>query len=506
MVAAAPELRPQEKQEQFLSCLADIAIYGGSAGSGKTYALLLEPLYHTNNPGFNAVIFRRTLAEVKKTGGMLDESMKLYPHLGAALNLTELSWRFPLGSKISFGHLEHEKDVLSWHGAQIATIGFDELPTFSENQFFYLLSRNRSTCGVKPYVRASCNPDADSWVAKFLAWWIDQDTGYPIPERAGRVRWFVRDGDRIVWGATAADLRRDFPGSQPKSVAFFPAKLSDNQALMKADPGYLANLLAMPLVERERLLGGNWKVRHAAGKVFNRAWLPIVETAPLGGVECRFWDWAASEKKVAVNDPDYTAGVRIKRAMNGVFYVTDCRAFRLGPAEVEPQAMAVIRADVEEARRERTTYRAAWEVEGGSAAIRESRRLVSALAGIDCVGEGTHGLGDKVAKSKGLAAQAEGGNVRLVKGAWNEDFLTQLHAFPDAAHDDMVDAAGGAFRQLVKMTGGVPQVIASGGVPSTRLQMPPGSVPPGALGRIPSLVPLDQKAVAKAMAKFAKPH
>ena len=51
-----------------------------------------------------------------------------------------------------------------------------------------MLSRNRSMCGVRPYVRASCNPDADSWVASFLSWWIDQDTGYAIPERSGKIQ------------------------------------------------------------------------------------------------------------------------------------------------------------------------------------------------------------------------------------------------------------------------------------------------------------------------------
>jgi hypothetical protein len=75
--------------------------------------------------------------------------------------------------------------VYDWQGAQIPLICFDELTHFRAHQFFYMVSRNRSTCGVRPYIRATCNPDADSWVANFLAWWIDPETGFPIPERAG---------------------------------------------------------------------------------------------------------------------------------------------------------------------------------------------------------------------------------------------------------------------------------------------------------------------------------
>ena len=93
-----------------------------------------------------------------------------------------VQWRFLSGAKVTFAHMLYEKDKYSWQGSQICFLGFDELCHFSENQFFYMLSRNRSVCGVKPYVRATCNPDVDSWVANFISWWIDQETGYPIPE------------------------------------------------------------------------------------------------------------------------------------------------------------------------------------------------------------------------------------------------------------------------------------------------------------------------------------
>ena len=62
-----------------------------------------------------------------------------------------------------------------------ALICFDELTHFTAHQFFYMVSRNRSTCGVRPYIRATCNPDADSWVADFL-----------VAATGRRQRWLAR--------------------------------------------------------------------------------------------------------------------------------------------------------------------------------------------------------------------------------------------------------------------------------------------------------------------------
>lgn len=256
-------------QEQFLSCSADIAIYGGSAGAGKSWALLLDPLRHVDNKEFGAVCFRRTSPQITNEGGLWDESKKLYFHLDAKpFESTPPYWRFPSKSTISFAHLQLEKTVYDWQGAQVAWIGFDELTHFTEKQFFYMLSRNRSTCGIQPYMRATCNADADSWVADFIAWWIDQETGYAIPERSGVVRYFVRANDVINWADTREELQERFPGIPAKSMTFIAAKLEDNPTLLRIDPGYLANLMAQSRTERERLLDGNWKIKTSSGQVF----------------------------------------------------------------------------------------------------------------------------------------------------------------------------------------------------------------------------------------------
>ena len=127
-------------------------------------------------------------------------------------------------------------------------------------------------------------------------------------------------------------------------MTFIPAKLSDNPALLAADPGYLANLMALPLVERERLLGGNWKIRPAAGLYFKRQWCKIVDAAPGVARRVRYWDLAATEK-TENNDPDFTEGIRLSVDPSGIYYVEDHRAMRESPFGVEEAIKNTASAD-----------------------------------------------------------------------------------------------------------------------------------------------------------------
>lgn len=247
-----------------MASTADICVYGGAAGGGKSWALLVEPLRHVERPNFRCVIFRRTSEQIRQSGGLWDKSSDLYPQFGAVGRENNLDWRFPSGATIDFEHLQYDKDKHNWQGAEIDLICFDELTHFLESQFWYLLSRNRSMSGVRPYMRATCNPDPGSFVARLLEWWIDQESGFPIQERSGVVRWFEKINNEIVW--------RDKPiGSDgEKSITFVPAKLEDNPTLLRIDPGYRANLLAQDRVQRARLHDGNWLVTEQT--IIDPAW------------------------------------------------------------------------------------------------------------------------------------------------------------------------------------------------------------------------------------------
>ena len=232
-----------------------------------------------DDPKFECVIFRRNSNQIMNPGGLWDASFEIYGLYPGARPIKSPApyWKFPSGAKVSFRHLERDENVYKWQGSEIALIEWDELTHFSEKMFFYMLSRNRSTSNVKPYIRASCNPDADSWVAQFISWWIDQDTGYAIPERSGKIRYMARVNEEIVWGdspedvvkiANDADYDVEITEDDVKSVSFVASNIYDNEVLLKSNKGYLSNLKALTIVERERLLYGNWKIKAAKGLYF----------------------------------------------------------------------------------------------------------------------------------------------------------------------------------------------------------------------------------------------
>lgn len=432
-------------QYGFGSTRADIAIYGGAAGGGKTFAALIEPLRHLNNSVFEAVIFRRTRPQIKQAGGLLVESSKIYPLFKAVCNLTELSWVFPSGMRVRFAQLQHEKSKFEWQGAQVPLAIFDELTHFSESQFFYIVSRMRSNSGVPGYIRGTCNPDPDSWVSTFIEWWINQETGLPIIERSGKLRYFVRDGDRIVWGDSPEQLRALFPKwsddqFKPKSVTFIAATIYDNKALLENDPDYLGNLMALPLVEREQLLGGNWKIKFAAGLVFKEHWFETVPAAPADAQRVTAWDFAATKKSKENQSPDWTASVTISRAKNGVFYIERVNRFRGSELEVQQAVINTAKSDGK-----RVGVR--FPKDPGQAGKFQTVTFISALAGYDV--RATREEGDKITRAKGASAQAEAQNVKIVAGPWNREFLSELAQFPDGAHDDQVDAFSRGFNDLI---------------------------------------------------------
>lgn len=273
-------------QMKFITSKADIAIGGGAAGTGKTFIELLEAGRHVKNVrNFGAVIFRRSYPEIMNEGGLWDEASRMFPRFKGLPNRNEKQWYFPkTNAKITFRHLQDEGTLAAYQGAQIPLIEFDELTHFTKKMFVTLLSRNRSTCGVRPYLRGTCNPDPDSWLAEFLDWWIDQETGFPNKARAGKIRYMVADQDQFVWGSTKQEvfdkaphvfeseavMMTGIPKEQlVKSVTFIPGSIYENKKLLQVDPGYIANLLAQDEATQARLLHGNWKVRSDEQNLFN---------------------------------------------------------------------------------------------------------------------------------------------------------------------------------------------------------------------------------------------
>lgn len=445
-IHVAPNPGPQTAA---FSSTADVTVYGGGAGSGKSHLALFRFGVHADRyPGYEAAIFRREMPMITQPGGLWEESVKMFPMFGAKPNFSERYWRWrrdnALGSLIQFKGMQHEKDMLNFQGAQLAEFCLDEATHFTEAQFWWLFSRLRSTNApsFKPRCLLTCNPDSDNWLRRFVDWYIGPD-GFPIPERAGKRRYFVRHGDELLFADTPEEAQRKHPQwlsgrvHKPSSLRFIPALLRDNP---KGDPEYQARLEALPLVERERLLGGNWNIRNAAGLVFRREWFEVVDALPSDMVDVgRFWDLAATPVTPQSPDPDWTRGVKMSRHRSGLFVIHDVVSLRGTPRDVETAILNTAKQDG------RGCTVGFWQ-DPGAAGKSEVDRYRNALAGWRV--EIERAAHDKETYARAASSQAQAGNIKLLRGAWNEAYLSEHHAFPDGAHDDIVDAESLGMQKL----------------------------------------------------------
>lgn len=328
-------IRPQKgSQELAMNIKADFVIYGGAAGSGKTHLLLMKVLPFIQDPNFQASFFRRNTKQLKQQGGIWEESKKMYNAFKPVTNNTDLKHVFPTGSTISFNHLEHEKHKFSFQGGQISAALFDELTHFTETQVTYILSRLRSDAEVDGFAFGTCNPDNESWVLRWVEWWLDED-GYPDKEKQGIVRYYLIIDDEPIFADTAEELKELYPEHcrvwnpvdeeyvtiEPKSFTFIAGSIFDNPALIKKNPRYLAELNALPRVERARLLEGNWYAVPESEGYCKREWFLKANTVPLTAKKVRAWDKAATEPSEVNRYPDYTASVKMYKDRDGFYYL-----------------------------------------------------------------------------------------------------------------------------------------------------------------------------------------
>jgi len=221
-------------QTDFLAAPERDVLYGGAAGGGKSYAMLIDPLRYAHRSAHRALILRRSMPELRE---LIDKSRELYPRAfpGCRYKEVEKLWSFPSGAKVEFGFLERDADVYRYQGQAYSWIGFDEithLPT--EFGWNYLASRLRTTDPeIETYMRCTANPGGvgATWVKKR---YID-----PHPPN------------------------ETFTGPDNLSRKFIPARLEDNPYLAY-DGRYEEMLKALPPTQRKQLLEGNWDVNEGA--------------------------------------------------------------------------------------------------------------------------------------------------------------------------------------------------------------------------------------------------
>jgi predicted phage terminase large subunit-like protein len=436
---------PQEgPQKQFVESEADITIYGGSAGGGKSAGLLLSAAKHSDNAHYGAVIFRETYAQVTEEGSLWDTSRELFGESGAVATEGNLEWDFPSGAKVSFAYLQHEKDKYKYQGSQMAFIGFDELTHFSEANFWYMLSRNRTTCGVQPQIKCTCNPDAESWVAKLISWWIDSD-GYIIPERSGKLRWFLRlGGEDFVWADSKQELIDK--GAEEEliySLTFIRSRLIDNKILVEKDPRYRARLSLLPQVERERLLGdmqkgGNWKISTSGGLV-QRSWFKTFNLEGKPATPDRIiqsWDTANKESELA----DYSVCTTWYVTKTG-YYLVDLWREKVGSPEL-------IRTAINLAAKWKPHIILVEDKASGTGLIQHLKEKTS-LTVFPIIP-----VAAKMIRFSNESPAIEGGKVFVpYEAPWVTDYTQELVVAPNGLHDDQCDSTS-QFLAYVREHGG----------------------------------------------------
>ena len=233
-VAFMPNEGPQT---DFLAAGEKDVLYGGAAGGGKSFAMLIDPLRNCHMKGHRALILRRSMPELRE---LIDKSRELYPRAfpGTKFREVEKIWNFPSGAKIEFGFLEKDADVYRYQGQAYSWIGFDEithLPT--EFGWNYLASRLRTTDPkIKTYLRCTANPGGVG------AHWVRKRYLEPT------------------------DPNKSFIGEDGLTRKFIPARLMDNPYLAQ-DGEYERMLLSLPPIQRKQLLEGNWEVNEGAAFV-----------------------------------------------------------------------------------------------------------------------------------------------------------------------------------------------------------------------------------------------
>jgi len=392
---------PTPKQSAFLllDCLE--SLYGGSAGGGKSDALMMAALQYVDTPGYAAILFRKTYADLSLPEALMDRAKQwLAPYMQEVhWSEKKKTYTFPSGATLTFGYLDSPTDKYVYQGSAFQFIGFDELTQLTEDNYRYMFSRLRRLVSstVPLRIRAASNPGGvgHSWVKNRF-----------ITKEEGSTRIFI------------------------------PAGIDDNPYLNSEE--YAKALENLDPVTQAQLRDGNWDIKKE-GAIFSKDQFEIVDIVPAKAKRIRFWDFASTIPSAKNKDPDWTVGLKLA-LYQGIYYIEDIRRVRALPSEVEnlvyqtaclDGVQCVIRIEQEP---------------GSSGAITIDNYQRKILNKFNC--KGVRATGSKILRAERASVAAGKGLIKVKSGPWIIDFFDEAEGFPDAPHDDQIDGLSGAFDEI----------------------------------------------------------
>lgn len=412
-----------------------------------------------------------------KSGAVWDESKQLYSDVDpkGKIKIKDLKYQFSSKAEVAFSHFERVEDTRNFQGAQISSCVMEELTQFEEAQFDYILSRLRTSANMKPNMRATMNPEADSWVRKYVDWYLFPEGhefhGRPDPSKQGIIRWFIRTSDGLIWGNSKEELLEKYPRDIPLAFRFISASVFDNPYIQ---PSYIAFLNGLPKVEKEKLLYGNWEARIESASYFQRSWVEEHTGYDESQIErvVRAFDLAGTLKSPNNPSPDYTASALIARMKDGTYWVLDVRRTRIRFGDWEK---FILDCWVED--KERFVSVDYYIPEDPNPAAKAAcSMLIRSLAEKGVYAQRMRATSSKLDRFRPFSAMAQNGGIHFIKGC-GRDFENNVHndngfiyreletfdgtrKRSEAGHDDVADSISDAFSALAsKLT--IPNFLGS---------------------------------------------
>lgn len=438
-----------ETHKRFLNCTSQFIIFGGGAGCGKSHQALMKILKYIDDPNFRGVFIRETSTQLSQAGGLFMEAQAMWRPFGARFKShPQMTAVFPSGAQVQFKVCGADRDINNFDGGQFSLVTFDEAQWHSEVQIKYLESRIRSKAKGPHQLIATCNPSLQSYLYQFVKPYLDMETGIPKKELSGKERYYATFNGSTVTADTAEELKEIYgPNIKPQTYTFIAATIADNPIMRKINPAYVDRLENLKRTERERLLLGSWHAKEEGAGFWKSSWCEVVTHPPENlKVIVRSWDLAASVPSEVNPNPDWTCGVKIGRCPMGVYYILDAYRFRKLSDGVLTEIAKTARQDGDD-----VVVTLPKDSGAGGAIAHSYFKKILAENGVPVKTVTVSGHSGKLKRFLPFASLCEGkGNVKIVKGDWNEWYCNQLEDYTDDRKnsDDAVDATSDAFNTL----------------------------------------------------------